>query len=177
MVVKILIGIGVLIAGLLTYVAVQPSHSVISREVVINAPAEKVFPYVNTRSIANSWNPWLQMDPKAQLDYGGPDVGAGARTNWHGGEQLGTGSATVTESVPNQLVKVKLEYKEPFEMTQDVSYILKANGDTTTVVWQVEGESTFAQRLMCVFMNMDKTVGDVFTKGLGQLKTMVETAK
>lgn len=174
---KILIGLGIAIGTFLIYVALQPSHSEVSREVTINATAEKIFPYINTRSLANSWNPWLRMEPQAKITFSGPEVGVGAQTRWDEGQQLGTGSATVIESIPNQSVTVKLEYKKPFQMTQNAMYVLKANGNQTTVVWKVEGENTFLQKIICVFMDMDKMVGDTFTQGLGELKTMVEASK
>jgi hypothetical protein len=155
----------------------KPSHFETAREVTINASPDKIFPYVNTRTLANSWNPWLRMDAQAKFTTSGPEVGVGARTSWDDGKQLGTGSATVTESVPNQSVRVKLEYQKPFQMTQDAVYLLKPKGNQTTVVWKVEGEQSFMGKLMCTFMNMDDRVGKVFVQGLGELKTMVEAAK
>ncbi len=177
MIMKISIVLACLVAAFLIYVASKPSHSEIAREVTINAPVEKLFPYVNTRSLANSWNPWLRMDPQAKITTSGPEVGVGAKTIWSDGKQLGTGTATVIESIPNERVTVKLEYQKPFEMTQTAMYLLKPNGNQTTVVWKVEGKNSFMSKLMCVFMNMEKVVGDVFTQGLGELKTMVEARK
>jgi hypothetical protein len=177
MLMQILGGVVVIIGAFLIYVASKPSDTVVSREVTINASADKIFPYVNTRTLANSWNPWLKMDKIAKVSFIGPEVGVGAVTKWDDGKELGTGSATVIESIPNESVTVKLEYKKPFEATQHAKYILKPNGNQTTVIWQVEGKSTFMQKIFCVFINMDKMVGDVFTEGLGQLKTMVEASK
>lgn len=176
MLLKILIGLLVIIGGFLAYVAMKPSYSEISREVAINASPEKVFGFINNRTVANSWNPFLQKDKEAKITFEGPEVGVGSATIWEGGKDLGVGRATVTEVVPNQKLTVKLEYKEPFEGTQEANYLLRQEGGQTIVTWKVGGHANFLSKLMCTFINMEKMVGDVFTDGLNQLKTQVEKA-
>lgn len=174
---NILIGIGIVVGGFLIYVATLPSHGIISRDILIDASPEKIFPYINTRSLANSWNPWFRKDLQAKITFQGPEEGVGAQTLWESGKELGTGSATVVQSILNEKVVVRLEYKEPFQMVQDATYTLRAEGTQTRVEWRVEGETPFVLRLFCVFINMDKIVGDIFAQGLVELKTMVETKK
>jgi uncharacterized protein YndB with AHSA1/START domain len=157
------------------YVAIQPSDYTISREVSINAPAEKIFPYLNNQKLAEKWGPWLEVDPGAKMNYSGPDAGVGARAGWDSSGQLGTGSATIVESVPNERVGIRLEYVKPMNMTQDSLYLLNSSGNQSTVTWRVTGKNNFIGRLMCVFMDMDKVVGGMFEKGLSNLKKRVET--
>lgn len=176
MLLKILIGLAILIGTFLAYVAMQPSYSEISREVAINASPEKVFGYINNRTVANSWNPFLQKDKSARITFEGPEVGVGSATIWEGGKELGVGKATVTEVIPNEKLSVKLEYKEPFAMTQEATYLLRREGEQTIVTWKVGGEASFLAKLMCTFIDMEKMVGDVFTDGLNQLKSQVEKA-
>jgi uncharacterized protein YndB with AHSA1/START domain len=173
------IGLAVLavVAVFLGYVATQPSDYVISREITINAPAERIFPYLNNMKLAEQWGPWLEVDPQAKMTYSGPDAGVGSRSDWTGGKQLGTGSATIVESAPNQRVGIKLEYVKPMNMTQDSEYLLNSSGNQSVVTWKVQGKNTFPGRLMCVFVNMDKMVGGMFEKGLSNLKTLMEKSK
>jgi hypothetical protein len=171
---KIALGIGAALALFLGYVAVKSPDYVISREIQINATADKIFPYVNNPKLMNEWNPWSELDPQAKMSYTGPAEGVGSRTNWEGGKQLGTGSATVVESVANQVVRTRIEYVEPFKMAQDSELLMKPATGGTTVVWTVRGKNSFMGRLMCTFMNMDKMVGGTFEKGLTSLKNKVE---
>jgi hypothetical protein len=170
------IGLSVLaiLVVFLAYVAMQSPNYVISREIAINAPAEKIFPYLNNSKLAESWGPWLEVDPQAKMTYSGPAEGVGSRASWEGGNQLGTGSATIVESVPNQRVQIKLEYVKPMNMTQDSEYLIKSTGNQSVVTWKVQGKNTFMGRLMCIFVNMDKMVGGMFEKGLSNLKALVE---
>ena len=175
MIKKILIGLVVIIAVFMGYVALQPAEYTISREISINASADKIFPHVNNSKLMNDWNPWMKFDPTAKVTFSGPDAGVGTKTSWEGGEKLGTGSATVYESVTNSRVKTKLEYSEPFVMSQDAEISLTPAENQTIVRWSVSGKNNLIGRAMCIFMNMDKMVGGTFEEGLKNLKATLES--
>jgi hypothetical protein len=170
------IGVGLLIflAAFLTFIALKSPDYSISREIRINAPAEQIFPYLNSAKRAAEWGPWMEADPDAKMSYSGPDEGVGSKASWEGGKQLGTGSATITESVPFSKVVTHLEYLEPMNMVQDSEYLIESAVNQSIVTWKVRGQNNFMGRLMCVFMDMDKVVGAMFEKGLANLKKLVE---
>jgi uncharacterized protein YndB with AHSA1/START domain len=174
MLLQIGIGIFALLAVFLGYVAAKPSDYVISREIAIHAPPEKIFPYLDSAEAANDWMPWQEIDPKTKMEFTGPARGVGSRASWTSEGQMGVGSATVTEVEPLRRVALKLEYVRPFTMEQDAAYLVRNEGGTSIVTWQVAGKNTFLARLMCTFMNMDKMVGDSFEKGLAKLKRLAE---
>lgn len=173
---RVAISLALIVGVFLGYVAMQSPDYVISRELEINAPAEKIFPYLNNSKLALQWSPWTEVDPKAKMNISGPEAGTGSRTYWDSEGDLGTGSATIIESNANQNVKIKLEYVKPFQMVQEAEYVVKPAGDKTVVTWLVRGSSPFLARVMCTFFNMDKHVGANFEKGLSNLKTLVEKA-
>lgn len=110
--------------------------------------------------------------------YSGPPEGVGSKSNWDSNGQMVTGEAEVIESIPNQVVKTKLTYTRPMEMSQMAEVSLTPSADGQTLVkWSVSGKNTFIGRLMCVFINMDKMVGAQFEKGLTNLKKLVEVKK
>lgn len=172
------IKIGIAVAGIIVvilgYAALQSPQYEVSRQITIQAPAEKIFPYLNNQKLALQWAPWSDVDPDAKMTFSGPDEGMGSIASWDGGKQLGTGSATIVESTPNQRVAIKLEYIKPMVMNQHSEYLLESSAGTSTVIWKVTGENSFFGRVMCLFMNMDKMVGGMFEKGLSKLKTIVE---
>lgn len=172
-----LLGLGGVLVLFLGYVALKSPDYVIERQVIIGASADKIFPLMNSSKLAEKWGPWLEADPEAKMNYSGPDTGVGAKTSWDSKGQLGTGSATIIESVPNEKVGIALAYTKPFEMTQHSDYLLKGAGNQTSVTWRVTGKNNFAGRLMCTFANMDKMVGGMFEKGLSNLKRLVESNK
>lgn len=174
---KILIGLVVVIGVILIIAALKPADYTVSREITINAPADKIFPYINDAKKMDSWNPWTEVDPNAKMTFSGPEAGVGAKASWDSKGQLGVGSATVIESVPNSVVKTQLEYTKPFAMLQIEEISLTPNGSQTNVRWSVNGQSALMCRVACLFMNMDKMVGGTFEKGLNKLKTIVESQK
>ena len=53
-------------------------------------------------------------------------------------------------------------------------FSLVPQGDGTTVTWDMEGPTPFIGKIMHVFINMDKMVGDDFAIGLANLKAEAE---
>lgn len=173
---KILGGVAAVLAVFLIYVGVKSPDYEISRQVTIDAAPATIFPYLNNAQKMGEWSPWAELDPKAAMKYEGPAEGVGAKTSWENGEKLGTGSATVTESVPNQSVTTRLEYVKPFAMTQEAVMSITAQGPQSLVTWSVRGQNNFIGRAMCVFGDMDRMVGGIFEKGLASLKAKAEAA-
>lgn len=172
---KIGIALGVVILIVLGLAALKSPDYLVTRSIVINAPADKIFPFINNQKLAEKWGPWLEIEPGVTMVYSGPDEGIGAKGSWAGGKNLGTGSATIVNVVPNEKVDIKLEYSEPMVMTQDSEYLLTPDGSGgTRMTWTVRGTNSFIGRVMCLFMDMDKVVGSMFEKGLSNLKALVE---
>ena len=82
---------------------------------------------------------------------------------------------TITESRPNELVRIKLEFIKPFASTNTTEFTFKPEGNQTSVTWTMAGEKNFISKAMCMFMDMDKMVGGDFEKGLAALKALTET--
>lgn len=171
---KVFIALAVALLLFSGFIAMQPAQYTVAREITINASPDVIFPFLNNAQKMNSWNPWSEIDPQVKMNFSGPEEGVGAVTSWTSEGQMGTGSATVIESIPDQMVKTKLAYTKPFEMTQEAVLTLTPAAEKTTVRWAVTGSNSFIGRFVCFFMNMDKTVGGTFEKGLSKLKMMVE---
>jgi hypothetical protein len=108
--------------------------------------------------------------------YAGPPAGTGASYAWAGNSQAGVGRATITESRPNELVRIKLDFEQPFAGTALAEFRFKPEGDRTVVEWSLAGTNNFVAKAVHLFMNMDKMVGGQFEDGLAQLKSIAEAA-
>ncbi len=170
----ILLASVVIIAGFLVTIALQSPEMFISRELLIRASPEVLFPYINNSKKTNEWMPWSESDPQAKMIYSGPDEGLGSISNWDSTGKMGTGRAEVVASEPNRSVQTQLTYTKPMEMSQLAEVSLTPAEQGTLVRWSVSGKNTFMGRLFCVFVNMDKMVGAEFEKGLKNLKTLAE---
>ncbi|MCI0540245.1 MAG: SRPBCC family protein [Verrucomicrobiales bacterium] len=166
---KILIGLAALLVVLLIVIAVQPSEYRVSRTALLAGPPSALFEHVSDQRKFNQWNPWLKLDPNAKVEYTGAATGVGSVCSWHGDKNVGVGSATITESRPGELVRFRMDWKEPMSGTGTVDFTFKPDGDKTAVTWLMYGQNNFVGKAMCLVMNMDKMCGDQFERGLAAL--------
>jgi hypothetical protein len=173
---KILIALAVIIFVLVIVVALQPSEFRISRTTTISAPAPVVFAQVNDFRNWEAWSPWAKLDPAMKKTYEGAPAGTGAISTWAGNNQVGEGRATITESRPSDLIRIKLEYVKPFAATNTAEFTFEPEGDHTAVTWSLFGDRNFVSKAIGLFMDMDTMVGGAFEKGLASLKSVAEGA-
>lgn len=165
------------VSGFLTAAAVQSNKFQVQRSTLIAASPEQVFPHVNDLHKWDAWSPWAKKDPNAVNSFEGPDAGVGAKFKWSGNGDVGEGQMTITGSTPGELVQINLEFKKPFEGSNDVEFLFRPEGDQTRVIWTMSGVQTnFIGKVMCLILNMDKMVGGDFEKGLASMKSVVESA-
>ena len=173
---KILIGISVVVVAFVVVVALQPADFRVTRTATIAAPPEMVFAQVNDFRNWNEWSPWAKLDPNTKNTFDGPASGVGAGFAWAGNKEVGEGRMTITESKPNDLVKMKLEFIKPFQAVNTTEFTFKPEGDNTAVTWSMSGKNNFMFKAVGLFMNTDKMIGGDFEKGLASMKSIAETA-
>lgn len=174
MVKKLLLGVIVLLAILVVWIAMQPAAFRVTRSAEIGAPAARVFEYLNDFHRWEEWSPWAKLDPAMKTTFEGPASGAGAIYTWSGDSKVGKGRMTLVQSQSNEVVGIQLEFLEPISAVNATEFRLKSEGDRTTVVWTMDGTNNFAGKAFSLFMNMDKMVGGDFERGLAQLRTVAE---
>ncbi|MES2596625.1 MAG: SRPBCC family protein [Verrucomicrobiota bacterium] len=172
MIKKILLGLVAIIAVVLVIPVFKTPHYRVERSLAIAAPPAALFDYVNNHKKFNEWNPFAKMDPQAKMTHSGPEAGVGAVSSW-AGELTGEGSATITESKPNELVRERMDWKKPMEGVSTVEFTLKPEGDKTVVTWAMYGENNYVGKLMSLVMDCEKMCGPEFEKGLTDLSKLV----
>ena len=173
---KILIGLVVVVLVFAGVVALQPSDFRVTRSATIAAPPAVVFSQVNDFHKWQAWSPWAKMDPAAKNNFEGAPAGTGAVFTWDGNSKVGEGRMTLTESLPPDLIRIKLDFVRPFAGTNSVEFTFRPEGNQTVVTWTMAGKNNFLARAICLFMSMDKMVGGEFEKGLAQMKAIAEAA-
>jgi hypothetical protein len=111
----------------------------------------------------------------AKVGFEGPEAGEGTAMTWAGNREVGVGKMTLIESRPDELVRIKVDFTEPFEGTSFSQFAFKPDGDKTTVTWSMNDEHTFVEKAFCLIMNGTKMVGDQIEKGLAQLRKVSES--
>jgi hypothetical protein len=174
--IKVILILLTAIVVLAIVVAMQPADFRVERSATMSAPPQSVFVQVDDLRKWEAWNPWQKLDPAMKMTYAGPPSGPGASYAWTGNNQVGEGRLTITESRPNDLVRIKLEFMKPLAATNTATFTFKPQGNQTAVTWSMEGRNNFLAKAINLFMNMDRMVGGQFERGLADMKKIAEAA-
>lgn len=169
MIKKILIGLAAVIVILLIVIALRPADFRVERSATLAATPAALFEQVNDHHKFAVWNPWMKLDPNVKNTYSGPESGVGAVCSWQGDSNVGAGSSTIIESKPGELVRFRMDWKEPMEGTSTVDFTFKPAGDKTVVTWAMYGKNGFMGKAMSLFIDCDKMCGTQFEQGLANL--------
>ena len=160
---------------LLAVIVTRPSEYRVERASTMTAPPTVIFDFVNDFHRWSSWSPWEKLDPAMTRTYDGSSAGSGAIYSWSGNDKVGAGRMTITDSKPGERIVIKLEFFKPWEATSTTTFTFTGQGDTTKVVWTMDGANDLKGKAFTLFMNMDDMVGRDLEKGLSELKSQSET--
>ncbi|HWV17706.1 MAG TPA: SRPBCC family protein [Rhodocyclaceae bacterium] len=168
-----LIALGIIV-GILIVAAMKPDEFRVERSVVIQAPAEKIFPLINDLRAFSTWSPYEKIDPAMQRSYSDPASGVGAVYAWQGNDHVGQGRMEITASTPPDSVLMRLDFQAPMEAHNTAAFTLTPEGAGTRVSWAMFGPAPFMSKIITVFFSMDSMVGAQFSEGLENLKQLAE---
>ena len=166
--------LAVIVAGILIYATTRPDSFTVKRTASIKAPADRIFALINDLHGWDAWSPYEKKDPDMKRTFGGAALGKGAIYQWDGNKNVGSGSMEIIEATSPSKIVIKLDFLKPFEGHNTAEFTMNPQGDGTTVTWAMYGPSSFIFKVMGMFMNMDKMIGDDFAVGLANLKALAE---
>ena len=67
-----------------------------------------------------------------------------------------------------------MHFTKPMRSENTAEFTLEPDGAGTRVTWTMVGPKNIMMKLMGIFMNMDKMIGQAFGEGLAKLKELVE---
>ena len=166
-----------IIAAILLFAATRPDVFHIQRSLTVQASPEKVFPLINDLHQWPLWAPQDKEDPSMKRTYSGAASGTGAISDWSGSGNTGRGRMTITESVPSKQITIQVDWVRPFTARNMNQFTLEAQGASTRISWSMQGPNLYFMKVMSVFTNMDRVMGQHFETGLANLKLVAETMR
>jgi uncharacterized protein YndB with AHSA1/START domain len=151
--------------------ALSPKFTV-ARSTVVNAPPPKVYGLIASPRQWKQWSVWNQRDPAMQIDYSGPDSGAGAVWAWKSKSE-GDGKMTFTAAEPDKRLAYDLYFPD-FGTTSSGHFDLTAEGSGTRVTWTMNGDMGSNPMFRWIALFADSMVGKDFQAGLAGLKAVAE---
>ena len=167
---KILLGVAVVIALLVAFIASRPNEFTVTRSAMVNAPADVVYAQLSDFHSFDKWSPWSALDPNLKPTFEGTPGAVGHGYAWDGNDEVGAGKMTLTEVAPNDHVTIALEFIRPFPSRAEIRWEMKPEGQGQKVSWVMKGPHTFMSKAMCLVKDMDAMIGPDFEKGLASMK-------
>ena len=174
---KIVLSVVLLIAVFLGYVATREGKFHYERSGFINAPQSEVFPYISNLKLGSEWSPFEAKDKDMKKTYTGTDGAVGSALDFDGNNEVGAGRVEITAINPIDSVELRLTMTKPFMAENKITYKLMTVENGTVFTWIMEGDGGFMGKLMSVLIDCDKMIGGEFSKGISNLKTLIEGKK
>jgi hypothetical protein len=171
-VIAVVLGLAIAIVSIIA--ATKPNTFSVQRAILVKAPAEKIFPFINDFHQWGSWSPYEHKDPAMKRTYGGAASGKGAVYAWDGDRNVGSGRMEILDASAPAKIVIKLDFFTPFEGHNTAEFTMLPQGDATNLTWLMHGPAPFMAKIMHVFMNIDRMVGKDFEIGLANLKRLTE---
>lgn len=168
MIAKIIVILVSMIAIFLVYVSTRKGEFRYEVTGEINAPVEKVFPYLSDLKLGSKWSPFERVDPNMKKEY------HGNKLVFNGNSEAGSGEIEITNIVPNESVSLHLSMTAPFKAENEIEYRVKDINGITRFTWVMTGDGGFLGKLMNIFIDCEKMVTDKFEQGIKDLKEVVE---
>jgi len=169
---KILIGLVVILIAVAVVGLLLPRHVRVERSVVIGRPASLIFAVVNSFQLFPKWSPWQDLDPNMHQTTEGPREGVGARLVWSGNDKVGSGTELITASTADQSVASDLDFGNGIAKSL---LALTPEGPMTRATWTLDIDMGANPIGRYFGLMMDRMIGPDFAKGLGNLKTLLES--
>ncbi|MDA9436564.1 SRPBCC family protein [Bradyrhizobium sp. CCBAU 51627] len=157
------------IAAVLIFASTKPDTFRVERSLALKAPAEAIYPLVADFHFWTGWSPCEERDPAMKRIYE-----EGAAYGWDGNNNVGAGHMEILEASTPSKLRIKLDFERPFEGHNIAEFTFVPQGDATLVTRAMYGPAPFMSKVMQVFVNMDKMIGEDFETGLAGLKKLTE---
>jgi hypothetical protein len=166
-------GLLVLIIILLFVALFVPKEFDFEKSITINAPIDTVWEHVNSLSALDKWSPWNDYDPMMKKSLIGRDGTIGAMQSWES-NIVGSGSQSITNIDKPSLFETELKFYKPHK-SHGKGYIkLVYEGRVTKVTWGMTTHMPYPMNIMILFINVEKSMGKDWNKGLMKLKEQSE---
>jgi hypothetical protein len=135
---NILITILLIVAGiiaLLLFIALfMKREHCVNREIIINAPRQKVFDYLKLLRNQDQWNKWAKTDPNRKEEFKGTDGTIGFIYSWSGNKNAGEGAKEIKNIIEGERIETEIRFVKPMAVTASVIMETESLPDNRTRV-------------------------------------------
>ncbi len=130
----ILLIIAGIIALLLIIALFMKKEHYVNREIIINAPRQKVFDFLRLLKNQEQFNKWAATDKNRIEETKGTDGTVGFIYSWSGNKSAGKGEKEIMNIVEGKKIETEIRFTKPMQVTASVIMETASLSDDRTKV-------------------------------------------
>jgi hypothetical protein len=174
----ILLSLAVIIALLLIIALFMKRNHYVKREIIINAPRQKVFDYIRLLKNQDEFNKHAMAGPDRKKEFRGTDGTVGYIYSWSGDKNAGVGEKEIKNIVEGKRIETEIRFIKPMVASATIIMETESLSDTgsnreqTKVSWSNAGTLKYPFNIMIPMM--EKSVAKDMDSSLSNLKNILE---
>ena len=133
-----LIIILLVISGIIALLFIIPlfmkKQHYVKREIVINAPVQKVFSFLRMLENQEKFNKWASVESDRKKEFKGTDGTVGFIYAWSGGKKAGQGEKEIMNIIENKKIETEIRFIKPIAVSASAIFETEALSDNQTKV-------------------------------------------
>jgi hypothetical protein len=163
-----------IIVLLLTIALFMKKEHYAKREIVINAPSQKVFDFLRLLKNQEQFNKWATAGKETRKEeFKGTDGTVGFIYAWSGDKSAGEGEKEIIKIVEGKVIESEIRFVKPFKTTARVIMQTEFISDTQTKV-SMSNEGTLNYPLNIMIPLVEKNFPKDMDESLRKLKSIIE---
>jgi hypothetical protein len=172
-VITILLILAGIIALLLIIALFMRKHHYVRREIIINAPLQKVFDYLRLLENQDKFNKHAMAGADRKKEYKGTDGTVGFIYAWSGIKAAGEGEKEIKSIIEGKKIETEIRFVKPMAATASIIMETEAlSPDQTKVSWSNAGTLKYPVNIMIPMM--EKMLPKDMDESLLTLKNILE---
>lgn len=172
-IITILLVVAGIIALLLILGVFMRKEHYVKREIIINAPRQKVFDYVRLLKNQDNFNQHAMADSDRKKEFKGTDGTVGYIYAWSGDKNAGEGEKEIKNIVEGKRIEAEIRFVKPMKTSADIIIETESlSDDQTKLTWSNAGRLFYPVNIMIPMMQ--KHVAKDMDSSLLTLKNILE---
>jgi len=172
-IITILLVVAGIIALLLLIALFMKREHYVKREIIINAPRQKVFDYLKLLKNQDEFNKHAMADSDRKREFKGTDGTVGYIYAWSGDKNAGVGEKEIKNIIEGKKIEMEIRFLKPMTVTATIIMEMESlSDDQTKVYWSNAGTLKYPINIMIPMM--EKHVVKDMDSSLLTLKNILE---
>jgi uncharacterized protein YndB with AHSA1/START domain len=135
--ITILLALAAIILLVLIAALFMKKDHYVRREIIINAPRQKVFDFLRLLRNQEKFNKWAMADPDRDREFKGTDGTVGFMIAWNGDKSVGEGQKEIMAIIDGKRIETQVRFVRPMATTANVNFETEALSDQQTKVYMI----------------------------------------